>query len=336
MGKNKKGKDKGDRAKKDTKKGKSAGKAPRVPKTQKPQKGKGDKSKKKTTKVDAKTAKKGKKSRRLTTAEQIPKDIHGYARKLKKFEILRGDKWKKQHPHLFKTVRKDYGIGRAIQPKRDLTRFVKWPRYVRIQRQRAILLRRLKVPPALNIFTKVLDKNQAGELFTFLAKYRPETRIEKKRRLQKIAASEIKGKKVPKGSKKDKFIKFGMNTVVSLVEQKKAKLVCIAHDVDPIELIVWMPALCRKMGIPYCVVKSKSRLGQICRRRKVTCLAITDVHREDQFKLENFAQSFMMTFNDSYPADMRKWGGGILGKKAMDKIRKAAREKAREDKALRR
>jgi len=332
MGKNKK-KDKGERAKKDTKSKKS--KAPRVQKPQKPQKSKAKDSSKKKGK-DTKKAKYGKKSRRLTTAEQVPKDIHGYARKLKKFEILRGDKWKKSHPHLFKQVKKDHGIGRAIQPKRDLTRFVKWPRYVRIQRQRAILLRRLKVPPAINIFTKVLDKNQASELFTFLAKYRPETKLDKKRRLQKLAASEVKGKKVPKGSKKDKFIKFGMNTVVSLVEQKKAKLVCIAHDVDPIELIVWMPALCRKMGVPYCIVKSKSRLGQICRRRKVTCLAITDVHRDDQFRLENFAQSFMMTFNDSYPADMRKWGGGILGKKAMDKIRKAAREKAREDKALRR
>jgi len=33
----------------------------------------------------------------------------------------------------------------------------------------------------------------------------------------------------------------------------------ISHDVDPIELVVWLPALCRKMGIPYCIVKSKAR-----------------------------------------------------------------------------
>lgn len=29
----------------------------------------------------------------------------------------------------------------------------------------------------------------------------------------------------------------------------------IAHDVDPIELVVWLPALCRKMNVPYCIVK---------------------------------------------------------------------------------
>ena len=37
----------------------------------------------------------------------------------------------------------------------------------------------------------------------------------------------------------------------------------IAHDVDPIELVVWLPALCRKMEIPYCIVKGKSRLGAV-------------------------------------------------------------------------
>ena len=64
------------------------------------------------------------------------------------------------HSHLFTKQPRNYGIGRAIPPKRDLTRFVKWPRYIRIQRQRAILKRRLKVPPAINQFSRALDKNQ--------------------------------------------------------------------------------------------------------------------------------------------------------------------------------
>lgn len=45
--------------------------------------------------------------------------------------------------------------------------------------------------------------------------------------------------------------------------QNKAQLVVIAHDVDPIELVVWLPALCRKMEIPYCIVKGKARLGAV-------------------------------------------------------------------------
>lgn len=55
--------------------------------------------------------------------------------------------------------------------------------------------------------------------------------------------------------------------------QNKAQLVVIAHDVDPIELVVWLPALCRKMEIPYCIVKGKSRLGSV-----FFCLVCDDVY----------------------------------------------------------
>lgn len=60
---------------------------------------------------------------------------------------------------LFEKRPKQFGIGGALPPKKDLTRFVKWPHVVRIQRKRRILKQRLKVPPALNQFTKTLDKN---------------------------------------------------------------------------------------------------------------------------------------------------------------------------------
>ena len=66
---------------------------------------------------------------------------------------------------LFEKNPRNFRIGGDIQPKRDLTRFVKWPKYIRIQRQKRILLQRLKVPPALNQFSKTIDKNQGT--FTF-------------------------------------------------------------------------------------------------------------------------------------------------------------------------
>ena len=65
-------------------------------------------------------------------------------------------------------------------PKKDMHRFVRWPKYVRIQRQRRVLNQRLKVPPALNRFTKTLDKNAAFTLFKMLLKYRPEDKAAKK------------------------------------------------------------------------------------------------------------------------------------------------------------
>jgi ribosomal protein L7Ae-like RNA K-turn-binding protein len=50
-------------------------------------------------------------------------------------------------------------------------------------------------------------------------------------------------------------VKYGLNHVTDLVESGKAQLVVIAHDVDPIELVVWLPALCKKMNVPYIIVK---------------------------------------------------------------------------------
>lgn len=60
---------------------------------------------------------------------------------------------------LFEKNARNFRIGGDIQPKRDLTRFVKWPKYIRIQRQKRILFTRLKVPPVINQFSKTIDKN---------------------------------------------------------------------------------------------------------------------------------------------------------------------------------
>jgi hypothetical protein len=85
-------------------------------------------------------------------------------------------------------------LGQDIQPKKDLTRFVKWPEYVRLQRQKVILNKRLKVPPALAQFEHTLDKNTATQLFKLLNKYRPETKQEKKARLDAVAKATAENK----------------------------------------------------------------------------------------------------------------------------------------------
>ena len=58
---------------------------------------------------------------------------------------------------LFEKKHRNYGIGSAIQPRRDLGRMLKWPRHIRIQRQRKILKMRLKVPPSIAQFGSTLD-----------------------------------------------------------------------------------------------------------------------------------------------------------------------------------
>jgi len=234
------------------------------------------------------------------------------------------------HQHLFDKAPRKYAIGQAILPKkRDLSRYVKWPRYVRLQRQRAILKKRLKVPPALNQFTRALDKNQAATLFRLLAHYRPESEQEKRARLVKAASTEAKGTATANKGDKPFFVKFGLNHVTTLVETKKAKLVVIAHDVDPIELVVWLPALCRKMNVPYVIVKGKSRLGHLIHQRTATALAVTDVRKEDAAKLDQIIQTARIQYNDD-AAGRKKWGGGIMGFKAQHIVRQKERILAKE------
>lgn len=66
-------------------------------------------------------------------------------------------------------------------------------------------------------------------------KYRPETPQAKKERLRKRAELRAQGKE-DTPTKRAPVVRQGVNTVTSLVEQKKALLVVIANDVDPIEV----------------------------------------------------------------------------------------------------
>ena len=159
---------------------------------------------------------------------------------------------------------------------------VKWPEYVRLQRQKKILNLRLKVPPAIAQFQNVLDRNTAAQAFKLLNKYRPENKAEKKERLTKEATAIKDGKKKEDVSKKPYAVKYGLNHVVGLIENKKASLVLIPNDVDPIELVIFLPALCRKMGVPYAIIKGKARLGTLVHKKTAAVVALTEVRSEDK------------------------------------------------------
>jgi len=212
---------------------------------------------------------------------------------------------------LFKKNARNFRLGGDIQPKRDLTRFVRWPRYIRIQRQKRILMQRLKVPPTINQFSQTLEKNHTAKLLKLLAKYSPEGKKEKVQRLKGLAEARAGGAGGNKGEK-PVLLKFGLNHVTTLIEEDKAEMVVIAHDVDPIEMVVHLPALCRKKGVPFCFIRGKANLGKLCHMKTATCVALTEVRREDQVDLEQLKGMFKTQFNDNANLT-RKWGGGIMG-----------------------
>ncbi len=57
-------------------------------------------------------------------------------------------------------------------------------------------------------------------------------------------------------------IRKGTNEVTKAVERSDAKLVVIAEDVDPEEIVMHLPVLCAEKNIPYTYVADKLSLGK--------------------------------------------------------------------------
>ena len=145
-------------------------------------------------------------------------------------------------------------------------------------------------------------------------------------------ATAIKEGKKEDVSKKPYAVKYGLNHVVGLIENKKPALVLIPNDVDPIELVIFIPALCRKMGIPYAIIKGKARLGTVVHKKvykfnknsillltmyqNSAVLAITEVRSEDKSELSKLIQAIKEGYSEKYEESKKHWGGGIMGAKA--------------------
>jgi large subunit ribosomal protein L7Ae len=115
-----------------------------------------------------------------------------------------------------------------------------------------------------------------------------------------------------------------------LVENKKAQLVVIAHDLDPIVLAIFLPAQCRKMGVPYCIIKGKARLGCLVHRKTCNTIAFTQVNLEDKGALAKLVEAIRTNYNDRYDEIRRHWGGNVLGPKSVARLAKLEKGKAKE------
>lgn len=62
-------------------------------------------------------------------------------------------------------------------------------------------------------------------------------------------------------AKKTGKLKKGVNEVTKVVERGQAKLVIIAKDVNPPEIVMHLPALCDEKEIPFIYVLSREELG---------------------------------------------------------------------------
>ena len=64
---------------------------------------------------------------------------------------------------------------------------------------------------------------------------------------------------------KSGVVRKGTNEATKAVERAIAKLVVIAEDVEPPEVIAHLPLLCDERKIPYVFVPSKEQIGKAIR-----------------------------------------------------------------------
>src|SRR5208282_892224 len=60
---------------------------------------------------------------------------------------------------------------------------------------------------------------------------------------------------------KSGVVRKGTNEATKAVERSQAKLIVIAEDVDPPEVVAHLPLLCEERKIPYVFVPSKEKIG---------------------------------------------------------------------------
>lgn len=57
-------------------------------------------------------------------------------------------------------------------------------------------------------------------------------------------------------------IRIGTNEATKSIERGEAKLVVIAEDVTPPEVVMHLGPLCEEKNVPYCFTKNKENLGK--------------------------------------------------------------------------
>ena len=196
----------------------------------------------------------------------------------------------------------------VTQPEELLKLNPKWltQKHEKPLRQKVISLKKekllaaLKIPPAINQFKTTLAEDKIEKLYNLLSNYLPETKKERKDRLK------TNGGKL---NKKPLFVKGGAKHVTKLLESdNKVKLVLVAGDVDPIELVLFLPTLCHSKKISYAIVPTQKMLGKFINKKKTTVICVEDVRGEDKSALKNMIKEFDDEFLNNYDFHMQNWG----------------------------
>ena len=105
---------------------------------------------------------------------------------------------------------------------------------------------------------------------------------------------------------------------------------CLFALCAPVQLVVWLPALCRKMGVPYAVVNNKGRLGTLVGKKTAAAVALAtkDIKPDDRAAFQKLVENAKE--HNEKDAHTRKWGGGVMGLKTQRRLEQRAKAIAAE------
>lgn len=91
-------------------------------------------------------------------------------------------------------------------------------------------------------------------------------------------------------SKKTGKVKVGSNEVTKAIERGNAKLVLIAKDVSPPEIVMHLPVLCNEKNVPFSFVSTKKELGEKAGLKVGTAALAVLVEGEAKKDIEDLAK----------------------------------------------
>lgn len=97
-----------------------------------------------------------------------------------------------------------------------------------------------------------------------------------------------------------------------------------------LELVVFLPALCHKIEVPYWLITWKARLKHLVHRKTCTTIAFTQVNSKDKGFLAKLGEAIRINYNDRHCEIHQHRGGHVLGPKSVVCIAKLEKAKFKE------
>jgi large subunit ribosomal protein L7Ae len=77
-------------------------------------------------------------------------------------------------------------------------------------------------------------------------------------------------------------IRKGTNEVIKSIERGESKIVIISEDVNPPEVVYYLPMLCEERKVPYAYIKNRADLGKRVGISSAASLSIVDYGKNDE------------------------------------------------------